>query len=76
MTMKLISATEAKATLLAVLDQVAAGDEVEITKHGRPVARIVPAAGTHSLRGKFANVALSTANDEELFSTGQTWDIG
>jgi len=37
------TATEVKATILALLDDVAAGDEVEITKHGRVVARLVPA---------------------------------
>ena len=39
MTRKL-TATEAKAKILAVLDEVAAGEEVEITKHGRTVARL------------------------------------
>ena len=29
-------------TILALLDDVAAGDEVEITKHGRVVAQLVP----------------------------------
>ncbi|MBA3286964.1 MAG: type II toxin-antitoxin system prevent-host-death family antitoxin, partial [Acidimicrobiia bacterium] len=36
-----LTATDAKAQLLALLDQVAAGDEIEITKHGRTVARLV-----------------------------------
>jgi prevent-host-death family protein len=36
-----LTATEVKATILALLDDVAAGDEVEITKHGRVVARLV-----------------------------------
>ena len=36
------TATEVKATILALLDDVAAGDEVEITKHGRVVAQLVP----------------------------------
>jgi prevent-host-death family protein len=68
------TATEAKAKLLALLDEVAAGDEIEITKHGRTVARLVPARGAHGLRGRFSGRAESTADDEELFSTGQTWD--
>ena len=38
-----LTATEVKATILALLDDVAAGDEVEITKHGRVVAQLVPA---------------------------------
>jgi prevent-host-death family protein len=70
-----MTATEVKAKLLAVLDAVAAGDEVEITKHGRTVARLVPATGPSALRGKLAGVAMSAAYDEELFSTGAAWDL-
>jgi prevent-host-death family protein len=36
-------AFEAKTHLSALLDKVAAGEEVVITKHGRPVARLIPA---------------------------------
>lgn len=74
MTIKL-TATEVKAKLLGLLDEVAAGEEVEITKHGRMVARLVPALGPHSLKGKFAGVAASAAEDEALFTTGATWDL-
>ena len=72
---RILTATEAKAKLLGLLDEVAAGDEVEITKHGRTVARLVPASGPHSLKGKFARVAMSVAEDEELFCTGAAWDL-
>ena len=61
--------------MLALLDEVAAGGEVEITKHGRTVARLVPAAGPHGLKAKFAGVAMSAADDEELFSTGAAWTL-
>jgi antitoxin (DNA-binding transcriptional repressor) of toxin-antitoxin stability system len=54
---------------------VAAGEEIEITKHGRTVARLVPAAGPHELRGRFIGVAESVADDDELFSTGVAWDV-
>jgi len=54
---------------------VAAGEEVEITKHGRVVARLAPATGPHGLRGRFAGVATSTAEDEDLFSTGIDWNL-
>lgn len=74
MTRKL-TATEAKARILALLDEVAEGDEVEITKHGRTVARLVPAAGPHSLKGKFAGVAMTAVEDEELFTTGAAWNL-
>jgi prevent-host-death family protein len=62
-----LTATEAKATILALLDDVAAGDEVEITKHGRTVARLVPAAGPHALKGSLVGVAMTASEDEQLF---------
>ena len=41
--MKIMKASECKAKLLAVLDEVAAtGEPVTVTKHGKPVAQIVP----------------------------------
>lgn len=72
---KKLTATEAKARILALLDDVAAGDEVEITKHGRTVARLVPATGPHALKGSLAGVAMTAADDEELFSTGEAWKL-
>lgn len=69
-----LTATEAKATILALLDKVAAGDEVEITKHGRLVARLVPAPDPHGLKGLFTAVAASSASDDELFTTGALWE--
>jgi antitoxin (DNA-binding transcriptional repressor) of toxin-antitoxin stability system len=47
---------------------------VEITKHGRVVARLVPATGPHALRGRLSGVARSDADDEQLFGTGETWN--
>ena len=70
-----LTATETKAKILALLDQVAAGDEVEITKHGRTVARLVPAAGPRALKGTFAGMAMSAVEDDELFTTGQAWNL-
>lgn len=70
-----MTATEAKARILGVLEDVARGEVVEITKRGRTVARLVPAAGPHGLKGLFAGLAMSVASDEELFSTGQQWDV-
>jgi prevent-host-death family protein len=69
-----MTATEVKAKILRLLDEVAAGEEVEITKHGRPVARLVPAHGPHALRGRFTGIAVSTSDDEELFATGEAWN--
>jgi prevent-host-death family protein len=69
-----MTATQVKAKILAILDEVAAGEQVEITKHGRVVAKLVPANGPHALRGLFAGVATSTADDKDLFTTGVVWD--
>jgi prevent-host-death family protein len=72
---KRLTATEAKARLLALLDEAAAGEDVEITKHGRIVARLVPATGAHSLKGSAAGVAVTAAEDDDLFTTGATWNL-
>lgn len=68
-----MTATEAKATFLALLDAVAAGDEVEITKHGHTVARLVAARGGQAVKGRLAGRARTVAADDELFSTGEDW---
>jgi prevent-host-death family protein len=41
-----IGAFEAKTHLSALLDRVEHGEEVVITKHGRPVARLLPVQPT------------------------------
>jgi prevent-host-death family protein len=71
---KQVTATAAKATILRLLDEVAAGEEIEITRHGRPVARLVPPVGARSLRGSFHGQAVTAVSDEDLFSTGELWD--
>jgi prevent-host-death family protein len=70
-----MTATEVKAHILSLLDEVDAGEVVEITKHGRPVARLVPATGPNTLRGRFAGVAMTAGSEEDLFSTGAVWDL-
>lgn len=40
-----VGAFEAKNTLGSLLDRVENGEEVLITRHGRPVARLVPNTG-------------------------------
>lgn len=49
--MQRIKAADFKARCLALLDQVArTGEELMITKHGRPVAQIVPVQSRRSSR--------------------------
>jgi prevent-host-death family protein len=69
-----VTATDAKATILRLLDAAAAGEEIEITRHGRPVARLVPPLGARSLRGSFEGVAMTAGGDDDLLSTGTTWN--
>jgi prevent-host-death family protein len=40
-----VGAFEAKNILSALLDRVEQGEEIVITRHGKPVARLVPNAG-------------------------------
>lgn len=72
---KQVTATEAKAKILGLLDDAAAGEEIDITKHGRTVARLVPATGARSLKGSFEGVAMTAADEEKLFSTEVEWNI-
>lgn len=44
-----IGAYEAKTHLPKLLDRVAKGERITITKHGVPVAMLVPATGTRAL---------------------------
>ncbi len=70
-----MTATEVKVKILGLLDQVADGEDIEITKHGRVVARLTAAGSSPlALRGSMAGIAKSTASDEELFSTGEKWN--
>lgn len=70
-----LTATEAKARILALLDDVEGGDEVEITRHGRTVARLVPASGPNALKASLSRVAMTAASDEELFATDAAWEL-
>lgn len=70
-----MTVTSAKAKLLSLIDQVEQGEEIEFTRHGKVVARLVPAKGPRSLRGLLRGQAATVASDEELFSTGEEWDV-
>lgn len=60
-----MKASEFKAKCLSVLDEVRdSGRELTITKHGRPVARVVPVEPAKSLRGSVTQLV----SDEELIA--------
>jgi prevent-host-death family protein len=70
-----MTATEARTHLLTLLDEVRGGEEIEITRHGRSVARLVPATSNpKALRGRMAGTAVQMVEDELLFSTGEKWE--
>lgn len=69
-----MTARQVKDGIVALLDEVADGESIEVTKHGRTIARLVPARGPHALLGRFTGVAASASDDEGLFTTGAGWD--
>jgi prevent-host-death family protein len=72
---KSMTATAAKAGFLRLLDEAAGGEEIEITRHGRPVARLVPPTGARTLKGMFEGRARTAVDEETLLSTEEMWDI-
>jgi len=70
-----LTATEVKTKILALLDDVGRGETIEITKHGRTIARLVPAHGSQSLRGSMSGVAATASRDEDLYTTGARWEL-
>lgn len=68
--MKQISAAKFKEQCLALLDEVDS-DGIVITKHGKPVARLMPfAADSSSLIGALAAKLTITGN---VLTTGAKW---
>lgn len=72
---KRVTATTAKATILRLLDEAAAGEEIEITRHGRPVARLVPPTGRHALKSLFHGRARTAVDEETLLNTEEMWEL-
>jgi prevent-host-death family protein len=72
---RVIMASRFKAECLAILDQV---DELKIsvvvTKHGRPVARVVPMDSGAPADDLVGSVTLVAEEDEAYYSTGATWE--
>jgi prevent-host-death family protein len=70
---KVIPAGEFKARCLALLDEVArTGGSLTVSKRGRPVAQVVPAAPRKpvSLRGSVRRAV------DLVAPTGETWEAG
>jgi prevent-host-death family protein len=70
-----IMASRFKAECLAILDQVERMKiTVTITKHGRPIARLVPLDDEGSRRPMMGSIRLMAEGDEAYYSTGEAWD--
>lgn len=72
--MRTIGATEFKARCLQLLDEVDA-EGITITKHGKPVARLVPApAPVDEIRSQYGKYRDKMKVHGDLFSTGRKWN--
>jgi len=68
-----MQASTFKARCLAVLDEVARSrTTVVVTKHGTPVAKLVPLDAPTPTLG---SVRLLAEADEAYLSTGEAWDV-
>jgi prevent-host-death family protein len=67
-----IPVSQFKARCLRLLDDVArTGDEVVVTKRGKPLARVVPIESPPDLRG---SVRFLVPDEELVRPTGERWD--
>ncbi|MGD0498726.1 MAG: type II toxin-antitoxin system prevent-host-death family antitoxin [Bryobacteraceae bacterium] len=72
--MQEIGAFEAKNTLGALLDRVQHGEEIVITRHGKPVARLAPYVGGVSLAEARAAAERIRARARSLKAGAFNWD--
>ena len=69
-----MQASTFKAQCLALLDEVAEHHTtIVVTKHGRPVAKLVPLDEPSPTLG---SVTLLADADDDYFTTGERWDEG
>jgi prevent-host-death family protein len=67
-----IAAGKFKAECLALLDRVAAtGEEIVVTKRGKPVARVLPVEEPPSLLGSIRILV----SEEELLKPLDDWEV-
>ena len=70
-----VMASRFKAECLAILDQVEQLKiSVTVTKHGRPIARVVPLEDSDYPQSMLGSVRLIAEEDEAYFTTGEAWD--
>jgi prevent-host-death family protein len=67
-----VSATHFKAHCLRLLDEVSEmGDVLVVTKHSKPIARVIPAKQAGSLRGSGRQVV---SDDELIAPLDELWE--
>ena len=69
-----VGAFEAKNTLGALLDRVEQGEEIVITRHGRPVARLAPCTTTLDQEAAKAALARMRARARARGAAPITWE--
>jgi prevent-host-death family protein len=69
-----IGAFEAKNTLGSLLDRVERGEEIVITRHGKPVARLVASGGGVDRAAAKAAAERIRARAVRLSSAGFDWE--
>jgi prevent-host-death family protein len=68
-------ASRFKAECLAVLDQVEQMRiSVTVTKHGRPIARLVPLEPEPTPRPTMGSVHLVAEDDADYYGAGERWE--
>jgi prevent-host-death family protein len=72
--MEEIGAFEAKNKLSALLDRVERGEEIVITRHGKPVARLVPSFGKSDQSQVAAAVARIRERARSLRAGAFDWE--
>jgi prevent-host-death family protein len=73
--MKEVGVLEAKTHLSALIDEVTAGAEVMITRHGRPVARLVaPDAPAHDRKQAVADILALRDEIERKYGSFDDFD--
>ncbi len=69
-----VGAFEAKNTLGALLDKVEQGEEIVITRHGKPVARLAPCVSTVDREGVEAALARIRTRARQLGAASVGWE--
>ncbi len=70
-----VGAFEAKNTFGSLLDRVARGEEIVITRHGKPVARLVASSGGIDREQAIAAADRIRARAKHLAQDAITWEI-